>query len=336
MVVEKVPNFWGETPAQEYYESQGVKNQKELFETPQGRLFTQSWLPLNEKPKGVVCLTHGYTSDTGWTFQIITIAVAQMGYAAYAADMPGHGRSYGLPGYVPNFDSAAASLLHFYKSVRDRKEYEGLPHFLFGESMGGMMTLLMHFQDPKGWDGIILSAPLISVGHSMTVPWSTLMAFKIISPLMGTWQIPTAKTNVTVNVIRDPVKAKLIFSNPRRYVGATRVKTRLEVERVSAYFIQNLANVSVPFLVLHGKEDNMTDPLASQKLYEVAGSRDKTLRLYEGAYHSLIQGELDETRAHVLRDIRSWLDLRSSTKGGVELCMSSSIVDPSVGPVLSS
>ncbi|KAL2650321.1 hypothetical protein R1flu_018449 [Riccia fluitans] len=305
MGVEKVPNFWGETPAQEYYESQGVKNQKELFETPQVRLFTQLWLPLNKKPKGVVCLTHGYTTDTGWTFQIITIAVAQMGYAAYAADMPGHGRSHGLPGYVPNFDSAAASLLHFYKSVRDRKEYEGLPHFLFGESMGGMMTLLMHFQDPKGWDGIILEAPLISLGNAMTVPWSTLMAFKIISPLMGTWQIPTAKTNVTVNVIRDPVKAKLIFSNPRRYVGATR-------------------------------EDNLADPLASQKLYEVASSRDKTLRLYEGAYHSLIQGELDETRAHVLRDIRSWLDLRSSTKGGVDLCMSSSIVDPSVGPVLSS
>ncbi|KAL3698817.1 hypothetical protein R1sor_012893 [Riccia sorocarpa] len=295
MEAEKLPNFWGEIPEEEYYESQGVKNKKELFETPQGTLFTQSWLPLDKKPKGLVCLTHGYGSDSGWTFQLTTIAVAQMGYAAYAADMPAHGRSYGLPGYIPDFDSAAASLLHFYKSVRDRNP--GLPHFLFGESMGGAMTLLMHFQDPKGWDGIILSAPLISIGSSMVVPWHTLMGFKIISPLgLGKWQISTSR-NLVTNAFRDPVKAKLILKNPRLYAAPTRVKTRLEIERVVAWLNQNLKNVSVPFLVLHGKDDTLTDPLASKRLYEVAVSRDKTLRLYEGAYHSLLQGELEETVA---------------------------------------
>ncbi|KAL2645431.1 hypothetical protein R1flu_013018 [Riccia fluitans] len=75
--------------------------------------------------------------------------------------------------------------------------------------------------------------------------------------------------------------------------------------------------------------------LASQRAYDVVVSRDKTVRLYECAYHALIQGELEETKAQILKDIRSWLDFRSSTKGGVQMCLSSTI-DASVEPVLTS
>lgn len=220
--------------------------------------------------------------------------------------------------------------------MRDREENKELPHFLMGESMGGMLTLLMHFEDPKGWDGIILLAPLITDGSAMAVPWPFMMGFKLLSPLIGTWQVNVGSGIVGIRAIRDPVKRDVIFKNPRRYAAPPRVKTRLEVERLCHFLGQNLERVSVPFLALHGKEDTITGPEGSQKLYEVAASKDKTLRLYEGAYHSLIQGELDETRDQVLRDLKAWLDLRSGTKGGVPLCLSASTVDASLQPVLTS
>ena len=66
--------------------------------------------------------------------------------------------------------------------------------------------------------------------------------------------------------------------------------------------------VSLPLLILHGKEDKVTDPSVSQALYEKANSRDKKLNLYTDAYHALLEGEPDETILQVLGDIVSWLD----------------------------
>lgn len=106
-------NFWGDAPEEEYYASQGVKNSQEYFETPNGRLFTQSFLPLDQKVKASVYMTHGYGSDTGWMFQKICISYAQWGYAVFAADLLGHGRSDGIRCYMGQPTSLSLSPFSF-------------------------------------------------------------------------------------------------------------------------------------------------------------------------------------------------------------------------------
>ncbi|BBN11631.1 acylglycerol lipase [Marchantia polymorpha subsp. ruderalis] len=313
---ERMANMWGDMPEDEYYASKGVKNAREEYESPQGKLFTQSWLPAGDQPpKGLVCCTHGYGADSGWTFELLPMALAQRGYAAFAADMPGFGRSWGMPGLVENMDASSASLASFYDSVRHRPAFRSLPAFLFGESMGGAIALLIHLHsssDEQGWAGLILSAPLIGIGTAMAVPEALLASFKKLSPLAAQGQfVPDGP--VAPNVFRDVARRDLIFQNPRRYVGAPRAQTRLEMERICDFLQQNMAKVSVPFLVLHGTDDNVTDPNLSQKLHDTAASHDKSIKLYEGAFHSLLQGELEHVRAQVLDDITAWLDARSSS-----------------------
>ncbi|MDP1228014.1 hypothetical protein Q6330_26825, partial [Klebsiella pneumoniae] len=58
------PNFWGYTPEEEYYTSERVTSEKSYFETPNGKLFTQRFLPLDQKVKASVYMSHGYGSDT--------------------------------------------------------------------------------------------------------------------------------------------------------------------------------------------------------------------------------------------------------------------------------
>ena len=70
--------------------------------------------------------------------------------------------------------------------------------------------------------------------------------------------------------------------------------------------------VSAPLLILHGAEDKVTDPLVSQFLYERASSKDKTLKIYEGGYHGILEGEPDDRIFAVHNDIISWLDFRCS------------------------
>eukprot|EP01018_Ginkgo_biloba_P000334 Gb_04735 [translate_table: standard] len=307
------PNFWGEMPEDEYYSSQGVKNTKEYFKTPNGSLFTQSWTPCEGPIKGIVCMNHGYGTDTAWMFQKIPISFAQWGYAVFAADLWGHGRSDGLRCYMGDMEKVAATSLFFFKAMRDSEDYKALPAFLFGESMGGAVTLLMCFQDPNGWDGAIFSAPLFILPDGTKPSRWRLTAYGLLFGLADTWAVMPDQKGAKRSC-KDPEKHKVIVSNPRRYRGKPRVGTMRELSRVTALFQDNFEKVTVPFLTVHGISDEITSPESSKALYERAKSEDKTLKLYEGMYHSLIQGETDENSNLVLADMREWVDARVEKK----------------------
>lgn len=67
-------------------------------------------------------------------------------------------------------------------------------------------------------------------------------------------------------------------------------------------------------LVLHGAADQVTDPSISKILFEKAKSKDKTIQLYEDAWHCLLLGEPDDVVKRVMKDIISWLDTHSRSK----------------------
>ncbi|KAL9460365.1 hypothetical protein AB3S75_003551 [Citrus x aurantiifolia] len=307
---ETPPNFWGYMPEEEYYTSQGVRNGKEYFETPNGKLFTQSFLPLDQKVKATVYMTHGYGSDTGWMFQKICISFATWGYAVFAADLLGHGRSDGIRCYLGDMEKVAASSLSFFKHVRDSEPYRDLPAFLFGESMGGAATMLMYFQsEPNTWTGLIFSAPLFVIPENMKPSKLHLFMYGLLFGLADTWAaMPDNK--MVGKAIKDPEKLKVIASNPRRYTGKPRVGTMREIARVCQHIQDNFSKVTVPFLTVHGTADGVTCPTSSKLLYEKASSADKSIKIYDGMYHSLIQGEPDENANLVLKDMREWIDER--------------------------
>jgi acylglycerol lipase len=69
--------------------------------------------------------------------------------------------------------------------------------------------------------------------------------------------------------------------------------------------------VTLPFLVLHGGDDIVTDPTVSKMLFEEASSRDKAFKLYPGMWHAL-SAELPPDADLVYSDIISWLDQRAN------------------------
>jgi alpha-beta hydrolase superfamily lysophospholipase len=64
---------------------------------------------------------------------------------------------------------------------------------------------------------------------------------------------------------------------------------------------------------MHGTEDKATRPDGSQFFYDTAGSADKTLKLYKGHYHDLLN---DIDKEIVLADIVSWIDARIGAEQG--------------------
>jgi alpha-beta hydrolase superfamily lysophospholipase len=63
----------------------------------------------------------------------------------------------------------------------------------------------------------------------------------------------------------------------------------------------------VPVLILHGTADKATRPAGSRRFHDMAGSKDKTLKLYEGHFHDLLN---DVDKEIVMADIQAWIDAR--------------------------
>lgn len=51
----------------------------------------------------------------------------------------------------------------------------------------------------------------------------------------------------------------------------------------------NFGRVTIPLLIVQATADELTCPTFSKLLYEKASSADKTLKLYDGMYHSLLK-----------------------------------------------
>lgn len=108
------------------------------------------------------------------------------------------------------------------------------------------------------------------------------------------------------------------YNDPLVYTGPIRVRTGHEILRISSYLMRNVKTVTIPFFVLHGTADRVTDPLASQDLYNEAASKIKDIRLYEGFLHDLL---FEPEWKEIAQDIINWMEkvlvLRSEVAGGL-------------------
>jgi alpha-beta hydrolase superfamily lysophospholipase len=93
-------------------------------------------------------------------------------------------------------------------------------------------------------------------------------------------------------------------------------KTLAEMVRADERLKKEFPLITLPVLILHGTADQATKPSGSQRFFDTAGSTDKTLKLYEGHFHDLLN---DLGKEMVMADIRNWIDAHLSalveTKG---------------------
>lgn len=319
-MMETQPYYWGTTPEEEYYGLQGIKSTKSFYTSPRGlTIFTRSWLPIDSSatapPRGIVFMVHGYGNDISWTFQATAIFLAQNGFACFSLDLEGHGKSQGLKAYVPNVDLVVEDCLSFFNYITSESpHFKSLPKFLYGESMGGAICLLIHFKSPTQFNGAILIAPMCKISEKMRPKWPIPEMLKVVARFAPTLPIvPTA--DLLDKSVKVPEKKIIARMNPSRYKGKPRLGTVLELLRATDYINRRLRDVNLPLMVLHGSADVVTDPEVSRELYELASSKDKTMKIYAGMLHSMLYGETDENVETVRQDILKWLNHRCGDGG---------------------
>ncbi|KAL9334821.1 hypothetical protein Peur_072002 [Populus x canadensis] len=276
-----------------------------LFVTARSdNLFTQSWTPVSAKIRGLVVLMHGLNEHRFvGRYNDFAKELNANGFKVYGMDWIGHGGSDGLHGYVHSLDYAVDDLKSFLDKILT--ENPGFPCFCFGHSTGAAIVLKA-MMDPKveaRVSGVALTSPAVGIqpSHPLVVILAPVMSF-----LLPTFQLNSSNKK-GMPVSRDPDALVAKYSDPLVYTGSVRVRTGYEILQTTAYLQQNLKRLRVPFLVLHGAADTVTDPDASQKLYEEASSADKTIKLLEGFLHDLL---IEPEREEIMKDIIDWFNCR--------------------------
>ncbi|XVE97591.1 hypothetical protein REPUB_Repub03eG0032600 [Reevesia pubescens] len=265
-------------------------------------LFCRSWFPGTGELKGIFIIIHGLNEHSGRYAQFAK-QLTSCNFGVYAMDWIGHGGSDGLHGYVPSLDHVVADTGAFLEKIKS--ENPGVPCFLFGHSTGGAVVLkaASYHHIEEMLEGIVLTSPALHVKPAHPIVGAIAPVFSLVAPK---FQFKGANKR-GIPVSRDPAALLAKYSDPLVYTGPIRVRTGHEILRISSYLMQNFKSVTVPFFVLHGTADKVTDPLASQDLYNEAASEFKDIKLYEGFLHDLL---FEPEREEIGQDIIDWMEKR--------------------------
>jgi len=292
-----------------------IKYEEEFIQNSRGvKLFTCRWLPADREAKAIICLCHGYGMECSIFMEDTGVRLAKAGYAVFGIDLEGHGKSDGTRCYIKNFDDLVMDSVTFFRSVAESIEYREKARFLYDESMGGVVALLIHRKQPNYWNGAVLVAPMCKIAEEIKPHPLVISILKKLSLIIPTWKIVPTE-NIIDSAFKDPEKRQKIRANPYIYQDKPRLKTGYELLVTSLDMEKRLDEVSLPFLVVHGEDDKVTDPSVSKLLYTSAKSSDKTLKLYPDMWHGLTYGEPPEHIELVFSDIVAWLGKRSGTAG---------------------
>lgn len=266
------------------------------------KLYWQGWLPDGD-PKAVVFIAHGL-AEHGGRYAHVGQALSDRGYAVYAIDHRGHGRSDGQRSQIDGIDEVVADL-HAFTAVM-RSDHPGLPVFLLGHSMGGAIAFAYALRHQSELAGLILSAPALVIEDVSPVTVAVGKLLSRVLPGAGILQLDGTA------VSRDPEVVRAYDSDPLNFRGKVPARTAAEILAISESAPHRLPELKLPLLVFQGSADRLVSPKAAPLVHARAGSADKTIRVFEGAYHETMnEPEKDE----VIALVGDWLDSRLPATG---------------------
>lgn len=255
----------------------------------------QAWVP-DRDVRAAVLVAHGL-AEHGGRYVHVGGHLAAAGYAVYAIDHRGHGRSQGDRAQVDRLATVVEDLHTFAELVRSVQP--GKPLFLLGHSLGGAVAAAYAVGYPEELAGLVLSAPAVAVEGTTPLQVRMGKVLSVLSP--GLRLLALDGTAVS----RDSEVVQAYDEDPLNYRGKIPVRTLAELVRLSEWLPEALASLRLPILLLHGTADRLVPVRASHLVHDCVSSTDRTLRLYDGLYHEVFN---EPERERVLADVTGWLE----------------------------
>lgn len=257
-------------------------------------IFWQSWLAPN--PRACVVISHGM-GEHGGRYAPFAKILVDLGFSVYAIDHRGHGHSGAPKGLISNFQYCVDDLDHLITAIVAPQK---CPIILLGHSMGGAIATSYTLQHQDRLAALILSGAAL---NSDLVPG----VMKLVCKFLGTLapRLPVLKIDPSL-VSRDPEQVTLYANDPLNMHGSVPVRTISEMVSTIVSMPSRFNEIRLPILILHGEQDQLIPAKSSSELHANISSTDKTLHIYPGLYHEVLN-EIEADRQRVVGDISEWL-----------------------------
>jgi alpha-beta hydrolase superfamily lysophospholipase len=258
-------------------------------------LYYQCWLP-QTTTRAVLAVVHGFFEHSG-RYENLANWLVPRGYAVFALDQRGHGRSPGKRGQLDSLDQVHGDIRGFLALAH--AEVPDVPLFLFGHSQGGLLVLNYVLHDPSGVRGVVTSSPCL---RQRLIPQALIPVIKVLSRVAPWLSVqyrldPAALTH-------DPAVVEAYESDPLVH-GRGRPRTAAMLFAAADWTMAHAHDLRVPCLILHGADDKLCAPEAAAEFCGRVPLTDKTRIEYPGFYHEVLN-EIGKER--VLADMEAWLD----------------------------
>ncbi len=240
------------------------------FEGSAGAIHYERWDPAGPA-SCIVVLVHGY-AEYAARYGHVATALNDAGAVVYAEDHVGHGRSDGERALITDFESVVDDLETLVNlAIAD---HPALPVLMVGHSMGGLLTARFAQRHPDVVAGIGFLGAVIG-------DW-TWARDALAAP-----DLPPATTDFS-GMSRDADAVEQYATDPLIYRGKYK-RPLLEAEMVALdRFREDIDRLTMPVLFCHGDDDPFVDYRTSLAAVESMPTTDKTIRIYEGARHELV------------------------------------------------
>jgi len=311
------------------------------------RIYYQSWLP-DAEPRAVILISHGLAEHSSRYMNVVN--------RFDSLDNIGHGRSGGRRVYVKQFTDFTDVLSNYLAMIE--KWQPGKPIFLWGHSMGALISAVFLLDHQSAFAGAILSGPSVVVpknvhsmgalisavflldhqsafagailsGPSVVVPKnvsrSTIAIARILSALAPKVRLMALDAE---GVSRDSEVVRAYVDDPLVYTGKTTARLAYELVKAMQRVTTEASRITLPMMILQGGADRLVDPDGARILYDTIGSSDKTLKVYDGLYHEVYN---EPEHDLVLGDVEAWLEKHTSSLvlGDVEAWLEKHTSSPS-------
>jgi alpha-beta hydrolase superfamily lysophospholipase len=301
------------------------------------QLFWQRWRPRGGPgrvavgaPRAVVALVHGVGEHSGRYPNLVRPLVAD-GFAVYAYDHRGHGRSPGPRVHIERWRRYRGDLSVFLALVAAREP--GVPLVLYGHSMGSLVVLDYLIErgaadhgdaasrggpasggdearrgDAEGGGGEAAQPPLAGAVLSGVAlqPAGVGKPHQVVMARLLSRVAPRLVVDLGIEpgaLTRDPDGLMAAVGDPLLTSKATvrwGAESMAALRRVRA----GLPRVELPLLVLHGADDPLNRPAGARELLDAVCSTDTTLHVYPDVRH---EPHNDISHARVAADVSEWL-----------------------------
>jgi len=271
---------------------EGDKMTETIVNFKNGNRNVVSWIPTKNSPKGIVIISHGL-HEHALRYYGIAHALTAANFAVYAIDHLGHGKSDGLPGFIPDYSILCDDFVEFSEYVKAL--HPSSPIFLLAHSLGTLIGTLALPSIPFIKSVVFSATPIFPgwcsaslLGLKMLYPVAVSSAGQYVAGILA--QIdPTGPgcPIITEGITSIKEEQERIKRDPRTNHLQIKNRTAFQALRMTREVKEKIGKVKTPFFCIHGTDDQLALYQGSEYFVGDGKNPLKRLKLYPNLRHEL-------------------------------------------------